>query len=201
VDPRVAEPVVGTPETRVKGTVIAARIQFVAKRGEQDLRRWIEQLSPAARELVEAGPLVNSWYPFAIFVELTESIDRVFGTGDGQLCRELGRASFDKYSTSVYRLVFRAVTVEFLVRRAKVAWQLHYDAGALESDSESLADGRKLVRIRVRDIPTPHPAHCQSVRGWIVRAAEITGAGEIEERCSRCRRRGDDACEFELIYR
>ena len=196
-----SESLADEPEGRVKGTVLAARIQYVAKRGEADLAAWKAELSPAARELVEVGPLVNGWYPFTIFLELSESIDRVFGTGDGALCRELGRASFDKYSKTLYRLVFRALTIDFLVRRAKVAWQLHYDVGSLESDSETLPDGRKRIQIRLHDMPEPHPAHCQSVRGWIVRAAEITGASEIEERCVDCRRRGDRDCSFELIHR
>lgn len=186
---------------RVKGTVIEARLAYVRKQGEVGWRRFVGALSSEARELAEAGALVNAWYSFALFVEISEAIDRLFGDGTGGMFRELGRESFDKYSGTLYRLVFRALTLDFLIRRAAVAWRLHYDQGEMSSTAPvRLEDGGREIVIRLEGLDVTHPAHCLAVRGWIVRAGEMTGATKISETCLECKRRGDARCTWSFKY-
>jgi hypothetical protein len=50
------------------------------------------------------------------------------------------------------------------------------------------------ANISIVDFDTPHRAHCLSVLGWIVAAAEMSGAKVQYAEEERCRTRGDDVC-------
>jgi hypothetical protein len=181
----------------VKGSALRARLRYVAERGGSDGEaRLKERLSPALRELCARGILANGWYPFAAFVELNSAIDAQLGRGDLALCYELGRYACDVNLTTLYRIFFRVGSVPFIIRRAAAAWRVNYDEGAM-SVVEQSAGGAIL---RVSGVAQPHRAHCLSVRGWIVRAAEISG-GDVYEQVERCRLLGDPECEYGLKWR
>lgn len=186
---------------QVKGTLISSRVEFVRSRGEFDFRRWLERLSPEARAVAEQPVLVNLWYDFDVFVELSVSIDALFGLGDLQMCRDLAARTLDKYSGTIYRFALRALSLEQLSKRAVTTWRVHYSEGEVQSDTETLPDGRTRTVVRLVGLSRHHPAHCQSVRGWIHRAGELTHARDIDESCVSCARRGDAGCAWSFTYR
>lgn len=180
----------------VKGTLLKARLRYVEERGGGEAsRRFIEALSAETRALIEGRILPNGWYPFSAFIEMCEVIDRQLGKGDLELCHELGRHSCDANLPALYKIFFRMADVLYLVRRATAAWRASYDEGGMTV----IGEGDHVVTMRM-EVPTPHRAHCLSVRGWILRAAELSGAkdGRIDE---RCRLTGDAHCEFTLSWR
>ncbi|MDB4970807.1 MAG: hypothetical protein JWN44_6496 [Myxococcales bacterium] len=180
----------------VKGTVLKARLRYVEERGGGTAGlAFREALSAHTRQLIDERIRPNSWYPFGAFVEMCEVIDRQLGKGDLELCHELGRHACDANLPTLYKIFFRMADVMYVIRRAAAAWRVSYDEGSMTV----LGEGDHLVTMRM-EVPTPHRAHCLSVRGWIVRAGELSGAKgvEIEE---RCRLRGDPHCEFTLRWR
>lgn len=180
----------------VKGTALRARLRFVEERaGVEGYRRFVDALSPATRAIIDARILASAWYPFAAFVEMCEVIDRQLGKGDLALCHELGRYGCDANLPTLYKIFFRMADVLYIVKRAAAAWRVNYDEGTMRV----VAEGDHVVTLRM-EVPTPHRAHCLSVRGWIVRAGELSGAKhvQIEE---RCRVNGDEHCQFELRWR
>ncbi len=98
--------------------------------------------------------------------------------------------------TTLYRIFFRFGSVAFIIRRAAAAWRVNYDEGAMDVVEQTSG----AVRLRVSGVAAPHRAHCLSVRGWIVRAAELSG-GDVYEHTERCRALGDGECEFALKWR
>ncbi len=173
-----------------------ARLRYAQERGDGAIQRLLAEMSPELRALCDAGFLVNGWYPFSAFIELTTLLDRLWGRGDYELCYEIGRYACDVNLPTLYRIFFRIGSVPFIVRRAAAAWRVNYDEGELlvvEQTDES-------ARLHIRGVPQPHRAHCQSVRGWIVRAAEISG-GEVTEQSERCRTLGDPECELFFRWR
>jgi hypothetical protein len=180
----------------VKGTALRARLRFVEERGGvEGYRRFVEALSAETREIVDARVLASGWYPFSAFVEICEVIDRQLGAGDLMLCHELGRYGCDANLPTLYKIFFRMADVHYIVRRAAAAWRVNYDEGTMTVVEE----GDHLVRMRM-EVPTPHRAHCLSVRGWIVRAGELSGAKDVNV-IESCRIQGDPHCQFDLRWR
>ena len=181
---------------KVKGTALGARLRYVKERaGDGGYRRLLDALSPATRALVDERILASGWYPFAAFIDLCEVIDRQLGKGDLALCDELGRYGCDANLPTLYKIFFRLADVLYIVHRAAAAWRVNYDQGSMIVIDE----GDHVVTMRMQ-VPTPHRAHCLSVRGWIVRAGELSGAQDVRVTES-CRLRGDPHCQFELRWR
>ena len=180
---------------RVKGSILSARVAWVRQHGDEAYQRFLRELSPATRGVADRLLLID-WYPFDMFIELCTVIDRLHGKGDLQLCYDLGRYSAEVNVKNIYRLLFKFGSVHFLLRRATMAWGMSYDAGRAMVRSE---EPRGAV-VEVLDFPTPHRAHCLSVRGWIAKMLELSGAREpvVKE---RCKLNGDERCEFSARWR
>jgi hypothetical protein len=180
----------------VKGTALKARLRFVEQRGgDEAWRRFSEALSPETRRLIDDRILASGWYPFDAYVEMSEVIDRQLGKGDLELCHELGRFSCDTNLPTLYKLFFRMSDIPSLIRRATAAWRVNYDDGSMTV----LEEGDHFVRLRM-EVPRPHRAHCLSVRGWVVRAGELSGAKQVSV-VERCRLKGDPHCELDITWR
>jgi hypothetical protein len=181
----------------VKGSALSSRVLWVKlSHGEAGRDRLLAQCSPGLRASIEAGIAKARWYPFEQFVELNVLIDRLFGTGDLGLVRELGRYSADVNLTTIYRLFFKVGTAHWILGRAVRLWSAHYDSGTLEV----LTRGSKTAVLRIRGFATPHLAHCESVAGWAQRSIELSGGAGVVVTEPLCRTRGDDICQFEAKW-
>jgi len=158
--------------------------------------RLLRQSSPGVREGLERGFAKAKWYPFEQFVELNETIDRLFGRGDLGLVKQLGRYSADANLTTIYRLFFKVGSVQWILGRAVRLWGAHYDAGYFEVATR----GNRAAVLRLRGFPTPHRVHCLAVAGFVERSLELSGGKRpiVEE--SKCRTRGDEHCQFDASW-
>ena len=180
----------------VKGTALRARLRYVEERaGVDGYRRFVDALSPDTRAVVDARVLASGWYPFAAFIEICEVIDRQLGKGDLALCHQLGRYGCDANLPTLYKIFFRMADVRYIIRRAAAAWRVNYDEGSMTV----LSEGDGVVSLRM-EVPRPHRAHCLSVRGWMVRAGELSGAKDVRVE-ETCRLLGQPHCQFELRWR
>jgi len=180
----------------VKGTALRARLRYVEEHaGDDGYHRFLDALAPETRAIVDGRVLASGWYPFTAFVDLCEVIDRQLGTGDLALCHELGRYGCDANLPTLYKIFFRMADVLYIIRRAATAWRVNYDEGSMTVVEEG--DHHVVMRM---EVPAPHRAHCLSVRGWIERAGELSGAKEIRV-IETCRVHGDPHCQFELRWR
>jgi hypothetical protein len=181
----------------VKGSAIESRVLWVRlHHGEEGVDRLSAALSPAARAVVKEPPHKASWYPFTVFVELNETIDRVFGAGDLKIVPELGRHGADANLTTVYRLFYMAGTPKWILDRASRLWDLHYDSGRLVV----VRHPGNEVELHIVAFATPHITHCLSVFGWCERSLELSGAREVHGEEIRCRLRGDEECVFRATW-
>jgi hypothetical protein len=174
----------------VKGSALATRVTWVRlNHGQGGMDRLTAQVSPELAAALTAGIAVARWYPFEQFIELIETIERIFGTGDGKLTHELGRYGADANLTTIYRLFYRVGTVRWVMARAARLWHLHYDAGRLE-----LREHPDSIELVIRDFPTPNCAHCASVRGWAERSIELSGGEQVTTEIVTCRRKDGAVC-------
>jgi hypothetical protein len=181
----------------VKGSALASRVLWVQLgHGSTGVDRMLAQCSPELRGSIESGLHKAKWYPFDQFVELNLVIDRLFGTGDLKLVRQLGRHGADANLTTIYRLFFKVGTVHWILGRAARLWTAHYDSGMLEI----MTRGPRAAVGRIRGFATPHQVHCLSVAGWCERSVELSGGGAAEVVETRCRTRGDELCQLEINW-
>lgn len=182
----------------VKGSAVQSRALWVSlNHGDEGLRRLAAEVKPVTREALQTRADKARWYPFEVFVDLNESIDRVFGKGDMALVKELGRFGAEANLTTVYRLFYVIGTVKWIIDRAARLWDLHYDSGRLIV----VRHPGNEVGLRIVGFQTPHRTHCLSVAGWAERSVELSGGKDVKLDEPSCRARGDDECLFHATWR
>jgi hypothetical protein len=181
----------------VKGSALSSRVLWVQLgHGAAGVERLVAQCSPDLRASIEMGISKAKWYPFEQFVELNLVIDRLFGSGDLGLIRELGRYGADANLTTIYRLFYKVGTTHWILGRAVRLWSAHYDSGFLEV----LTRGPKTAVLRIRGFATPHKTHCLSVIGWCQRSIELSGGKQVTVDEPLCRLNGDELCQLEAKW-
>ncbi|PRQ04473.1 hypothetical protein ENSA5_07040 [Enhygromyxa salina] len=159
---------------QVTGHVIRSRYMYVRKRGDDAYQRVLAELGPEARALMESGPLETNWYPYEVYVELSTTIDRVLGNGDLQLVFEMGSFSCEHNLTGIYRVFFRFGNLNFLINRAAKAWHSQYDFGVMTVARDP--DNKSRVTLELSEVPRPSRVLFLAVKGWVVKAAELSGS-------------------------
>jgi len=122
------------------------------------------------RAQLEAGILRSAWVPFSLFIDLNETIDRSFGSGDFALCRAMGSYGARVNLPTLYRIFYRVGSIAFILKRAARVWDVHYSSGRL-----SVTSGKGWARLIIEDFDEPHPTLWESVAGWGEASARLTG--------------------------
>jgi hypothetical protein len=146
--------------------------------------------------LIDGGVEKARWYPLRLFYELNTLIDRLFGTGDLSLIRELGRYGADANLTTIYRLFYKVGTTHWILGRAVRLWSAHYDSGYMEV----LTRGARSASLRIHNFAQPDRAHCLSVLGWCERSIELSGGRNVTVDETLCRTRGDQICQLDVSW-
>lgn len=176
---------------RVSGIVLRSRWLYLHSRGRDAEAQVLAALPEELRTELPAF-LETRWYPFEWFVTITETIDRVLGEGDLALAYEMGRFNCDRNLTTLMRLVFKFGNVGWLLDRAAKAWDTQYDEGTMKVVRRKV--GEEVV-VELEDHPSPSRAQCLGIKGWMVRAAELSGEDRIV--CAeQCRAAGDPVCRW-----
>lgn len=182
----------------MKGSALASRLLWVRLgHGEAGLEALERAASAELAPVLANGVAMARWYPFPLFVELNEVIDRLFGKGDLGLIKELARFGAEANLKTVYRLFYKVGTVRWILGRAARLWGAHYDTGELLVVEDR--PGEAVLEIVGFD--TPHRVHCLSVAGWCERSIEISGGRDVEGSEPECRARGDARCLIRATWK
>jgi hypothetical protein len=179
-----------------KGTAFLGIFKLIKSRpeGAELLDRAISSLSPQYRDLFKRKVFAIKDYPYAAFVELIRTVDRLLGKGDQAFCREIGRFTAVLDMQSVYNLYKKAATPRDLARDGDIIWKSYY-SNAGQMKTEDVSPENTLVRIY--DFPEMDPAHCRLMEGWMEQAIVESGGVWLEEiRETKCAARGDEYHEF-----
>jgi hypothetical protein len=181
----------------VKGSALASRVLWVQLgHGAAGMARLRASASVQLGDTLDAGIEKARWYPLRQFYELNVLIDRIFGSGDLSLVKELGRHGADANLTTIYRLFYKVGTTHWILGRAVRLWSAHYDSGYLEV----LTRGTRSAVLRIHNFALPERAHCLSVMGWCERSIELSGGKSVEVAEPLCRTRGDEVCQMEATW-
>lgn len=180
----------------VKGTAFLGIFKYLKERpeGVELLKKVIAALAPGMRNIFERKIFAVADYPYPVFVAFLHQVDRIAGSGDLGLCRELGRFTAHLDIESVYLLYKKRARPEDLARDSAVIWRSYYsNAGTMKT--EDISPEHTVVRIY--DFPAMDPAHCRLMEGWMSQAMIEAGAEVVKELVEvKCPSRGGPYHEF-----
>jgi hypothetical protein len=187
-----------TKRPRVRASAVLMRKHYVRDRhGVHAEARYLAAASPELAATLQTAEKVDDWVDFALFVEATELVDKLFGRGDLMLAWDVGRFAAE-HNLGVWKaLVMKVLSPKTVINIATGLWGHHYDSGKLQATEE----GTHGLRLRIVDFPTPARAHCLSIGGWTERTLELGRPKSVTVREEKCRVKGADACELTLLWR
>lgn len=186
----------------VKGSAVTARIRWVRELyGEPGFRRLKDALAPEDRKALEGRILPHEWVPMDLLIAVSIELDRLYGQGDLELCREMGRYSAKANLPTLYRIFYTLGSPAFIVKRAARVWDVHYSSGRLDVETGKDAEDIEYARLRIIGFQTPHRAHCLSVIGWCEQSVELSGGTMISAVETKCRTKGAEVCELLARWR
>ena len=182
---------------KFKGTVFESTRMFTAEKfGPEAVERVLAELDPSESAILRDVHTI-SWYPVEPVLHYMHALDRIFGTGDLELCTRAGYYSAGWSMNTVLKMFLRFRSPIWLVDRATSVWNRYHDTGVWKV--QELESGRMLGELRqfaVRD-----PAFCARLCGWLQGAIELTGGENAKVSEVRCACRNDDHCAFTLEWK
>ncbi len=160
----------------VSGWVLRAQYLYLRDRGRGDFEKVQERLSESTCEFLRGGFLETRWYPLELFLQLADTADAVLGTGDHGIAVAMGRFSCEHALSSAYRLLFKFGDVGHLIDRASTAWATNFDEGRIEVQR---TPGGAIV-LDLVDLEEVSETACWVIKGWMERAAELSGEDRFE---------------------
>lgn len=173
------------------------RHEFVRERfGDAAAASYVEAASPWLRAFFGSGGRGDSWVDFAYFMEANTLLDTLFGKGDLLLVREAGRFAA-QHNAGAWRSLFeRGMAPEKFIEISAGLWHQHCDVGTLVQTVISPG----VVNIEIRNVPSPHRAHCLSYAGWLEGVFALDPASSVRVTERSCRASGDATCELQLVW-
>jgi hypothetical protein len=177
----------------VKGVSFESLRMFVLEKfGEKERDRWLNALSPNARDAC-ANPIVSKWYPMKEYVESMKKICELFYDGDPHGAWDLGRSDASYGMKGIYKAFARVASTEFVLGRAKLILPLYYRPCKLEVIEKS--KGHALLRIT--EFPEMDEFNELNIGGFIEGTGKICGAKNIRVEITNSLAKGGPYTEYE----
>ena len=158
---------------QVRGASIMGTLRYVRERfGEDAPQRVLEATPLTQREAIADGDLLleSGWYDYLVLSHITRVADRLFGRGDLQLAREIGRAQAFTDVGRFFKWLLRLAGPKAIFGRATSVWRNYHDCGVFVV--EEIGDHRAVFRIE--DWSSADEIICRRVEGWMERGFELT---------------------------
>lgn len=180
---------------KVKGTLLQARLGYLAAQGAQAQHRVLHHLTAADRAVVGGTILSGSWYPGDLLLRLEMTIAALLARGDRrQMLADMGRTSAQLNlspggSLAAYLSVGDPL---FLLKSVPRIYATLHSQG--RRTCEVLGPGAAVIRSF--DVAEVDADDCCTTVGWLERAIALSGrtAVRVEER--QCAALGAPHCEY-----
>ncbi|MEJ7730727.1 MAG: hypothetical protein WKG00_16105 [Polyangiaceae bacterium] len=170
---------------------------FVTERhGTPAWRQLLEALDPGDRELW-VGLVPVGWYDLGAYARLIRALDRLYGSADLGLVRDLGRFEAERDLTTIQRFFLKLVRPSMAIEQTGKYWSRFHDSGRWEMERR----GDREVRGVLTGWGVVDEALCIELVSYLARTLELVGGKDVRMDHPRCRVKGADACEFRLFWR
>lgn len=183
---------------QVKGSAIAPMPKFITeKHGESGCQRWLDALTPDAKQVYSGRIMANNWYPFKeLMVEPTAKMCELFYGGNVRGATEAGRYSADIGLTGVYKIFVKVGSPDFIMKRASSIMAGYYTPSQLNV----IESGPGKAVIHITQFPEPSTLVEARISGWMQRALEINGCKNVMVRITRSLTKKDPVTEFAVNW-
>lgn len=182
---------------RVKGTIVAAHVQWVKQNRTADeyIRFW-EAIPRETRNAI-GMVLPVKWYEFAHLIAIDHAIVDLFGHGSNSILREIGAQSARMNLSGAYKAFTRDSIHEFFANAARLHSQFQDFGVAMYSSKSNSTAGIMMITGYV----SHSPLYCASAIGFYEEAIKIHGGQNVIVTEAQCQCRGDRACSFVMRWR
>ncbi len=180
-----------------KGTTLKAALAFVDSRwGKDGVDRVISDVNEETRKLLAGLVLPSSRYPLNHLVNLCESIDRVHGRGDLNMCWEIGKFAGDFEVKLVHLVFLKVLSLQYWLKMAGATWKMYYSAGTLVPRM-----GENEGDLSLSNFNPISKAFCYRFGGWVWHIAEISKHKNVDMKHTACVLDGDPACVWSATWK
>jgi hypothetical protein len=121
--------------------------------------------------------LPSSWYPIELMTTIYENAALVLYAGQAKPKRQLGHAMASHTYSTIYKLLLRIPSAQFVVSRAAQIWDSFYDKGQVTIENFNSKTGGDMV---VREFPELNDTFRDLVCGHLVYLMESNGIKNIK---------------------
>lgn len=184
-----------------KGSILIYTREYVQQHfGDEAWRGVLEQLEPSDREVFADMPLASVWYPVAHWNRLMGVVLPMLGPDPESGMRKLASFIAESDLNSVYKLVLKLGSPEFMLKRTGLLWSRYFDAGQVVPE-ELGARHWKLVLTGPTSLEAAPDAYTcgPGVTAWVASGLALSGThARVVE--TRCRFRGSARCEYDITW-
>jgi hypothetical protein len=179
----------------VKGGLIRARFLFIVlNHGPETWTRVLAALPNEDRESLKEI-IVENWYPLQTLDLIDRSIAEQLGDNEEEVFDRLGEFSATSALSGPYSSLVNPDIHSFL-KQSSLIHHAYQDFGAASYGALSETSGLLTIQYDT----APPPSFCASGCSYFRHAVELCGARSARVTHTRCRARGDDACEFYFTW-
>ena len=184
-----------TGAAQVKGTMIQAHLNWLAKRGS-DAAALAPHLPAEVAKLVSHSVLATAWVSLTSLIAVDRAIATVVKGNPDEVFRELGRFSATSNLSGIYAGFVSDEPHRFFEKQARL-----HDRFQNFGASTYKEMGPRAGQMRLTKYTEYSPVFCQSAVGYYQGALETMKApGPIRVRETLCTCAGDEACVFDLSW-
>jgi hypothetical protein len=183
---------------KIKGTIIAARRDFVKEHfGEDAWMKVVNTMLPEDQAKLKGAILSATWYGFEIGSRLDNAIVRVLGRGKESFFQELGAESARRSLSREHKSFVANADPQSFMKKADLMYKFYYNAGFREyKETGPLSGVMTTYDSEAYSVPD-----CLTVIGWYREALKICGAKDISAIEEECRAKGGSCCRYRFQWR
>jgi len=182
----------------VKGTAIEILPKFIAtKFGDEAVKKWIDSLSPDAKKEFSGSIFSFKWYPVKeMLVEPTLKVCELFYKNDLSGAYDIGIYSAEYALKGIYKVFVKFGSPEFLIKKASTIMSNYYHPSTMEV-ADLQKNGSTLRITRFQDM---HEVIEQRIKGWMIKALEISGAKNTSVNITNSLTKNDPHTDFVITW-
>jgi hypothetical protein len=185
-----------------KGSLLIHMRDYVRKtRGEAAWATVLDRVDAQDRDVLRDVILAGGWYPIGVVNRaLSVVLGDAGGNGDEEM-KKIAAYIADSDLGSVYKMVLRMGSPEFLVARTGSLWNRYFDVGKLTPSEVGPKSWRLKLLMPTGDDLAPNYYFCgPGCPAWIEMALKLTGARSASVRHVDCRIQNGTSCTYTVTW-
>ncbi|MCP4652656.1 MAG: hypothetical protein GY858_04655 [Candidatus Omnitrophica bacterium] len=185
-------------DATVKGNQIKITIDFLKENfGDNALDKLFVHMDQRIKRILSRPILDISRIPETAFSQLIVTAEKVFGSKNYRLSRDIGHYLAHKSVPKFYQIFIKLGDPFFVIKRSQSFWKTIHNTGTLVFE----ATGPNSTTGQFKDFACPQKEFCSLLLGYFGAVCEMCGYTPISVVETKCICEGDDFCEFAISWK